>query len=215
MKKRVLLFFLLISNSISIFGQNRFKTEVNTIQKKYESIWNENKKTIVFTGSSSIRLWKNLDTLFPKKQIINTGFGASLSGDLLHFTQELILNYNPTKVFIYEGDNDIAYDKKPKEILSNISLIIKEIRVQNAEAYIVLISAKPSLNRWHLKKKYKRFNRRLKRLTKKDTLLHYVNVWKPMLKERKINTALFSEDGLHMNKEGYKIWHTAIKQHLK
>ena len=214
MQKRVLLFFLLISNIISVFSQNRFQEEVNTIQQKYSSIWNKNKETIVFTGSSSIRLWTNLDSLFPNKQIVNTGFGASLSGDLLHFTEELIIKYNPTKVFIYEGDNDIVSDKKPKEILNNIKTIIERIKLNNLNTYIVLISAKPSPSRWHLKKKYKRFNKKLKRTTKKDPQIHFVNIWNPMLKGRKINTTLFSSDGLHMNMEGYKIWHNAIKQHL-
>lgn len=215
MSKGVLLFFLLICNSIGVFSQNRFQSEVNSIQEKNSLLWNKDKEAIVFTGSSSIRLWTNLDSLFPNKQIINTGFGASLSRDLLHFTEELIIKYNPTKVFIYEGDNDVAYDKTPKEILSNMKTIIEKIKLHNANTYIVLISTKPSLNRWHLKKKYRRFNRKLKRITKKDSLLHFVDVWKPMLKGKKINSNLFSSDGLHMNKEGYKVWHTAIKKHLK
>ncbi|WP_303318736.1 hypothetical protein Q4Q34_09260 [Flavivirga abyssicola] len=74
---------------------------------------------------------------------------------LLHYTDELIIKYNPTKVFIYEGDNDIAYDKTPKEILNNFKTIIKKIKLNNKETYIVLISAKPSPKRWYLKKKYK------------------------------------------------------------
>ncbi|WP_291868825.1 GDSL-type esterase/lipase family protein [Maribacter sp.] len=215
MPKRVLIFFFLISNIIAVFSQNRFQSEVNSIQKKYASLWDKNKKTIVFTGSSSIRLWTNIDSLFPKHQIINTGFGASLSKDLLYFTNELIIKYNPTKVFIYEGDNDIAYNKKPKKIISNIKTIIERIRLNKTNTYIVLISTKPSINRWHLKRKYKRFNRKLKRITKKDSLLHFVDIWRPMLIGEKINTNLFSSDGLHINMEGYKIWHTAIKQHIK
>ncbi|WP_298472608.1 GDSL-type esterase/lipase family protein [uncultured Maribacter sp.] len=214
MPKRVFIFFLLIQSTFCIYSQNRFQTEVNSIQKKYETLWNKNKETIVFTGSSSIRLWKNLDSIFPNKQIINTGFGASLSGDLLHFTDELIIKYNPTKVFIYEGDNDIAYDKTPKEILKNLIAIIEKIKKSNKEIDVILISAKPSINRWHLKKKYKRFNRKLKRITKKESDIHFVDVWKPMLKGKKINTDLFSPDGLHMNPQGYKIWYMAIKQHL-
>lgn len=214
MPKKILVTLFFLSSIFSIYSQNRFQEEVNFIQEKNKFLWNKNEETIVFTGSSSIRLWKNLDTIFPKNQIINTGFGASLSGDLLHYVQELILNYKPVKVFIYEGENDIAYDKTPKKIIQNINNIIKKIRNQNSQTYIVLISAKPSIKRWHLRKKYKRFNRKLKRVTKKDRLLHFVNVWKPMLNGNKINTKIFNKDGLHMNKEGYNIWYSVIKKHL-
>ncbi len=212
-KQFILLLFLLLS-SYFLNAQNRFDNEVSLLQKKYDSIWDSNKETTVFTGSSSIRLWKKLDSIFPNHQIINTGFGASLSGDLVYFTDKLILNYNPSKVFIYEGDNDIAYDKTPKEVVKNIEFIIQKIKNKNPNTYVVLISAKPSISRWHFRKKYKQLNRKLYKLTKKDPLLHYVDVWKPMLNGRKLNTSLFGADGLHMNKNGYNIWYSVIKKHL-
>ena len=207
---KIVLLFLCLNCSI-VLSQNRFKAEVNTIQKKYTSLWNKNKETIVVTGSSSIRLWKNLDSLFPNKQIINTGFGGSLSEDLVSFTNELILSYNPSKVFIYEGDNDIAYDKTPKEILKNLKHIIEKINANNAQTKIVLISAKPSIKRWHLKKKYLKFNRKLKRLTKKNAQWYYMDVWKPMVVKNNIPKNIFTSDGLHMNSKGYKIWYLAMK----
>jgi len=214
MVKKFIFSLFIIVNTYNLQGQNRFDNEVAAIQRKHKPIWNSNKETIVFTGSSSIRLWKNLDSLFPNKQIINTGFGASLSGDLLHFTDKLILNYNPTKVFIYEGDNDIAYDKKPKEIIENIAAIIKNIKLKSPKTSIVLISAKPSISRWHFKKKYRQLNRKLNRITRKDPFIHFIDVWKPMLNGKKLNKSLFDSDGLHMNKEGYNIWYTVIKEHL-
>lgn len=215
MKKRVLLFFLFITNILCVFSQNRFQEEVNTIQKKYSSIWNKNKETVVFTGSSSIRMWRSVDSIFHKHQIMNTGFGGSQAEDLLHFLDPLVLDYNPTRIFIYEGDNDIASTKKPKEIIKTFKDIITKIQLQNSSTKIFLISTKPSIRRWHLKKEYKRLNRKIKRLSKKDINLFFIDVWKPMLYKSKLNKELFLSDGLHMNAEGYKIWHTATKQHLK
>ncbi|WP_298488322.1 GDSL-type esterase/lipase family protein [uncultured Maribacter sp.] len=214
MLKKLVVLLLLTFNIFLLQAQNRFDNEVANLQKKYKTTWNPNEETTVFTGSSSIRLWKNLDSLFPNKQIINTGFGASLSGDLLHFSDKLITNYNPTKVFIYEGDNDIAYEKKPKEVIKNMVEIIHKIKSKKPNTNIILISAKPSISRWHFKKKYKQLNRKLHRITKKDPLIHFADVWKPMLNGKKLNKSLFGPDGLHMNKEGYNIWYTVIKKHL-
>ncbi|NND80743.1 MAG: G-D-S-L family lipolytic protein [Maribacter sp.] len=189
----------------------RFINEVESLQKKYDTLWDASKKTIVFTGSSSIRTWNNLNTLFHDHEILNTGFGGSQTTDLLAYTNELILRYNPYKVFIYEGDNDLAAQKRPKEIINTTVEIIKRIKDKNKETQIILISAKPSIVRWSLKRKYKNLNRKLKKLCKKDDLLQFADVWKPMLDKRKLNRAIFEEDGLHMNSKGYEIWYTVIK----
>ena len=192
----------------------RFENEVENIQKKYDTLWDSSKKTVVFTGSSSIRTWKNLDDLFPNHQIINTGFGASQATDLLAYTDELILTFNPYKVFIYEGDNDISDSKRPKEIVNTTLEIIKRIRDKNRDTQIILLAAKPSIIRWSLKHKYKNLNRKFKRLCKKDNLLQFADVWKPMLQGRKLKKDIFEEDGLHMNSKGYEIWYTVIKSFI-
>ncbi len=214
MFKKLNFLYFLFGCVFTLSAQHRFQEDVDALVKKYENIKESTKETIVFTGSSSIRLWKNLDSIFPKYQIINTGFGASLSGDLLRFSDELILKYRPTKVFIYEGDNDIAYNKTSNAVINNLKKIVKRIHAQNNETVVILISAKPSVQRWKLKKKYQRFNRKLKRYTKKDPLLAYIDVWKPMLKNRRINTTLFQPDGLHMNSKGYSIWFKKVKPFL-
>ena len=189
----------------------RFQTEIENIQKKYDTLWDASKETIVFTGSSSIRTWNDLDELFADHQIVNTGFGASQATDLLAYANELILTFNPYQVFIYEGDNDIAANKRPKKIVNTTSEIIKRIRDKNRDTQIILIAAKPSAARWSLKRKFKNLNRKFKRLCKKDNLLQFADVWKPMLQGRKLKKDIFEEDGLHMNAKGYEIWYTVIK----
>ena len=209
---KTFLFILVLLGSWS-HGQDplRFQEEVTAIQKKYDTLWNSSRETVVFTGSSSIRFWKNLQDVFPQYQIVNSGFGGSLASDLLVFTEDLVLKYQPAKVFIYEGDNDIASEKKPGEILSDTEQIIYKIKAQDPNTKIVIIAAKPSLARWHLKRKYKRLNRRFKRLCRKDPLLEFANVWEVMLHGRHLREDIFTEDGLHMNPKGYELWYDVIQ----
>ncbi len=192
-------------------SETDFTNEVKGLTKKYDMLWNPDKETIVFTGSSSVRFWKSLPESFPDRQILNTGFGGSQATDLLVFLDELVLAYNPKKVFIYEGDNDLWAKKRPNQVLATTSDIIRRIRTNNPATQIVLISAKPSISRWKIRGKYRRLNRKMKRLTKRDTLLEFVDVWHPMLNGRKLKNNLFIEDGLHMNQQGYDIWYAAIK----
>ncbi|MBS9461548.1 G-D-S-L family lipolytic protein [Flagellimonas sp. 389] len=191
-----------------------FADEVREISKKTDSIWDSERETIVFTGSSSIRFWKDLQERFPEKQILNTGFGGSQSSDLEHYLNELVLDYNPTQVFIYEGDNDINAKKKPKNILATITNITNSLKQRNPQMEIVLISAKPSISRWHLRGKYKRLNRRMHRYAIDTKGIYFADVWNTMLNNRRLKKDLFISDGLHMNSKGYDIWYEVIKNHI-
>ena len=119
---------------------------------------------------------------------MNTGFGGSQTIDLLGYSNELILNYKPKKVFIYEGDNDISAKKKSKEIMNTFKELIEQIKQADSKTKIVIISAKPSIARWNLKGKYKRLNRKLKKICTTDDNLEYANVWDVMLDKRKLKT---------------------------
>ncbi|MFX0558171.1 SGNH/GDSL hydrolase family protein [Maribacter sp. CXY002] len=204
---------LFIGKGYVTYGQDPvpFLQEVTTLSKKHDTIWDNSKNTIVFTGSSSIRMWKNLKESFPNHQILNTGFGGSQASDLLYHIEPLVLKYNPIKVFIYEGDNDIFAKKRPKEIIVTTQQIVAKIKAKNPHVKIMLISAKPSISRWNLKGKYKKLNRKFERMAKNDPILKYVDVWTPMLNGRKLKKDIFISDGLHMNQKGYDLWYAAMK----
>lgn len=189
---------------------NEFEEDVLALGKKYDTLWDRSRESLVFTGSSSIRLWDNLQEYFPEHQIINTGFGGSEASDLLEFLDELVLKYQPVKVFIYEGDNDLQRKKKPGEVLKTTIEIIAQIKKTGTTSSIVLISAKPSIERWNLRRKYRRLNRKFKKLCKSDPVLEFANVWDPMLNGKRLKEDLFVEDGLHMNLKGYQIWYQVI-----
>lgn len=212
---RILLSLFLLT---SIFGfsqtTHRFYNEVQMLQKKYNNKSNSKQPSIVFTGSSSIKYWKTIQEDFPDKNIINTGFGGSTTEDLLLFTDDLILAYNPKQVFIYEGDNDIAGNRKCGLILSQLTQIINKIKSANTTTQIVLISVKPSIARWHLKRNYKKLNRKYKRIAKKDPNISYVDIWKPMLNGNKVKADIFTADNLHMNAKGYQIWQNVITNYI-
>ncbi|RNC89533.1 MAG: G-D-S-L family lipolytic protein [Allomuricauda sp.] len=211
---RKILLVLVLGNFLAQAQNSSFADEVTAINKKYDTLWDASKPTIVFTGSSSIRLWKDLEERFPEHHILNTGFGGSEAYDLLVHLDDLVLKYNPKKVFIYEGDNDISNGKRPKPIIKTFETIISRIEEKNPEAQLVLISPKPSISRWKLKGKYKRLNKRLKKLAAGHDKLVFVDVWHIMLNGRKLNKTLFIQDGLHMNTSGYDLWYKQLKKHV-
>ena len=210
------LWAILFISTITLSAQNTipFGQEVKEIVKRNDSLWNPSMETVVFAGSSSIRFWKDLQNRFPDKQVLNSGFGGSQASDLLLHLEDLVLRYQPIKVFIYEGDNDIFAKKRPKAILGTTQEIVNKLIQDNAGREIILISAKPSLSRWNLRRRYKRLNKKMAKYARENSNISFVDVWTPMLNKRKVKEDLFVEDGLHMNEKGYDIWYNTIKEFM-
>ena len=208
------LFVLFFAFNVTAQAQLPFEEEVKQIQQHNDSLWDSSQPTIVFTGSSSIRFWEDIQDRFPEQQVLNTGFGGSQFSDLEHYLEELILNYTPVKVFIYEGDNDIFAKKRPRKIVKRAEDILSTLQQRNPNMEIVLISAKPSIARWKYRGRYRRLNRKLNRLASETAGIDFVDVWYPMLNKRKVKQDIFIEDGLHMNDKGYDIWYDVIKNYM-
>lgn len=213
-KTLLLLFFQFILVTLIAQDPLRFEKEVHDLVAGDSAI--NKRKVILFTGSSSIRFWSGLRKDFPNRNVLNRGFGGSEMSDLLYYSESLILKYNPKKIFIYEGDNDINSGKSAEEILANADKLLSLLRAHlPAKVKIIFISAKPSIARWHLKEKYEEFNRKLMVWTSTRKNVLYADVWTPMLDSAgEVRKDLFIEDNLHMNQLGYSIWATVIRKFI-
>ncbi len=170
---------------------------------------------ILFTGSSSVRMWHRIAEDLGQPSILNMGFGGSQMSDLLHYAQLLIIAQRPGKVFIYEGDNDIAHGKAPSRVMRDTRRLLRLLGRQLPGVPVVLISSKPSPSRWNLKNKYERLNRKMERLCRKKQGLAFADVWAIMLDEAgRPRADIFLEDQLHMNQEGYNLWAEVIRNYL-
>lgn len=206
-----LLFQILLFQDLN--GQKLpFEGEVNQLTTTLDIIGWE-KESIVFTGSSSIRMWRNLQEEFPNSPLINTGFGGSQASDLLLHLETLVLRFHPRAVFIYEGDNDVFATKSSQVILQDLKQILDLIRMQSAQIPVYFIGAKPSPSRWELKKEYKKFNQELQQFATNQPNTYYIDVWNPMLdQDGQPRPELFLTDLLHMKPAGYQIWKNQIQE---
>lgn len=207
----ILLFSSLWFCDIHAQRPKRLLEEVQELQAKYDTLYTPGLKTYVFAGSSSIRFWEELPEIFSEAQVVNSGFGGSMASDLLVYLDELVLDYKPDKVFLYEGDNDIFNNKSPAKIVRQTRRIFRRIQKNNGPTPVVVIGAKPSLERWHLRKKYKKLNTKLKALCDSDPLTFYAHIWDSMLEGGNVKADIFLEDGLHLNAEGYDLWESILK----
>jgi len=215
LKYVVVVLLLLCVSTVNAQDIPKFQAEVDNLIKGDSAL--NKKKIILFTGSSSIRVWNSLKTDFPKHNVLNRGFGGSEMADLVHFADKLIMPYHPKQIFIYEGDNDIGAGNSPDEILAQADKLLSLIREKlPKKTEVLFISPKPSILRWHLKDNYVDYNKKLEAWTKQYKNVRFVDVWTPMLDaESNVMKDLFVGDGLHMNKKGYEIWARVIGGYIR
>ena len=231
MKKIFWHFFLISSltivNDLSAQNLERFQNEVDTIVKRYadyalsdetESQINSKqteKSLAVFTGSSSIRLWTSLSNDFPELTILNTGFGGSTYAELYHYKKQLIGQYTPDIVVIYEGDNDVTGSNSVDEIFATATNLYAYLRQELPQTKVFILAAKPSPLRWNLKPSYDKLNSHFANYANEDAQFTYVDIWYPMLGDNgKPISSIYLQDSLHMNRSGYQIWKQTIGPYL-
>lgn len=215
MKKSVLLFLIFLIEFTTGFAQQHpFDVEVRNLSARIDSLgWNPG--GTVFTGSSTIRMWRSLSAISSGEDILNTGFGGSKAADLERFLFPLVLKYDPKRVFIYEGDNDLWADLHPEEILNSLKQIVTRIHLVDPGTEIILIGAKPSPSRWEKKESYLSFNQLLKDYCDKTEQVSYLDTWKALTDAQgNPRPELYLQDQLHLNSEGYAIWNGIFKSYF-
>ncbi len=213
MKKINFIILLLSLLSFNLLAQkNRFESEIRSFEKQ-DSIKLPSEGANLFVGSSSIRFWKTLQQDFPDNQVINRGFGGSNLVELAFLSERIITKYNPSKIFIYAGENDINDGVLAEEVLERLKIVVEKIR-QKSNAAIVFISIKPSVARASQIKVQNKANKLIKRYMRKIENGEFVSIVKEMQIKKAPNESLFVKDMLHMNALGYQIWTKKIKNYL-
>jgi len=173
------------------------------------------KGALLFVGSSSIRMW-DLKAAFPKQTTINHGFGGSELEDSFHFADRIVIPHAPKIVFLYAGDNDINSGKTAERVVADYRKFVARIHAALPKTKFIFLPIKPSLARWKKWPEMKKANLAIKALSKKGTLLDYLDTATPMLGENgRPRPDLFKKDGLHLNEKGYQIWNKVVKNWLK
>jgi lysophospholipase L1-like esterase len=183
--------------------------------KKADSVKFPQKNAILFVGSSSFRKWSAMAEAFPGYTVINRGFGGSNLVDVIRYSYDIILPYQPKQVIIYCGDNDLAQGVSATEVIKRVKTLYQIIRLNLPSAVIDFVSIKPSPLRQKLLTKMKVVNREVERFLKKEKNAGFINVYSHMVDAKENpKEELFIEDKLHLNEKGYALWKKIILPYL-
>lgn len=218
MKIKLLLLFVLAGFSIKTYAQTGFPfdDEIRAFKHK-DSLSFPKTDGILFIGSSSIRKWDDLEKRFPDKNIIKRGVGGcELSQLLKYYTPYILFPYHPAKIFIYAGENDIAFGQKADSVLKSMTALWNMIHEQLPDAKIYFLSIKPSPSRITLLPEMLKANEMIKAYLQGKPNTLYIDVSTPIYKPgtTEPDASLFQQDMLHLNPTGYDKWQAVLQQYV-
>lgn len=170
---------------------------------------------LIFYGSSTFTLWKELMVLFKDYQPLNLGFGGSTLASCTWFFDRVFENIeNIEAIIIYAGDNDLGEGRHPEEVILFLENLLAKVRKKYGDIPFTCISIKPSFTRWHLCKSILFTNQNIKNIMQRDSNFHFVDIYPAMLGANgSPKPEYFVEDGLHLSPKGYELWLKTLLQH--
>ena len=170
---------------------------------------------IVFTGSSSVRMWDSLASDFPGKPVLNRGFGGSQVRDAVHYADQIAVRYQPRMIVLYSGDNDINAGRSPQQVLSDFRAFVARIRQALPRTPIAYLAIKPSPSRAEQLPLQRQANDLIRAEAARMRDVVFIDIATPMLgADGQPRAELFLGDRLHMNRAGYALWREIVAPYL-
>ncbi len=148
---------------------------------------------------------------FPNEDVLNRGIGGDIAHGVLKRLDEII-ERKPEKLFLLIGINDIGMDIPEAVIADNIRKIVSKLQEESPKTEITVQSILPVNPEYpgfpqHYDKQYRVLmsNQLIFKICD-DLHVRFLNLFPFFLDDRQRLKAELTNDGLHLNEAGYKVW---------
>ena len=186
----------------------------------------EVRDAVVFVGSSSIRLWKTIESDMKPWSVLKRGYGGAKLSDLNHYAMRLVGPHlgsgNPRRaraVVIFVA-NDISGKKGQRDPDSNevgrrFQRLHKQIRQRDRTMPVFWVEVTPTESRWHVWAEIKRATSQIRQVLDRDPYAYFIPTAGAFFgADNRPDSTLFVKDRLHLNQQGYELWAKLIKTQL-
>lgn len=187
-----------------MIDEQLYERDIRILEKRYLK---KHQNPVVFYGSSSIRLWTDLQKDFPDFEILNLAFGGATLEYCIHYFDRLVAPLNMRSFVFYAGDNDIGFGRLPEQIFTLFEEFYYKFRRCFPDTKFTYVSIKPSPDRLPAVDRIQITNRMIKNFLAKEKNTFFLNIFDHMMNGNGyVRHDLFMPDGLHMNSKGYEVW---------
>lgn len=200
-----LFFYILVRNDL-----NSTSDEIK-VQTETKVVMDDN---YVFLGDFIFDEY-DLGTFYSNMNVVNSSGSEDKTIDVLENIKERVYQYNPSKVFIMIGTNDIESGLTLEDISLNIERIVNSILDNRSYAEIYVLSICPvnssdddkishDVVGDRLNTDIQELNKLIKNMCGEKNIT-YIDFYNKLIDEEGNLDIDYTEDGLHINEEGYKI----------
>jgi hypothetical protein len=173
--------------------------------------------SILFVGSSSIRIWEDIASDMAPFHPIQRGYGGARWSDVAIFVERLISPHTFRAVVFFVG-NDISGrddDKTPAEVARLFSYVLGKVREHNKQAPVFYVAVTPTPSRFDVWPQIKAANTAVRAVCERADHTYFIGTESVYFDATgRPRPDLFRNDKLHQNRNGYVRWTAAIKSHL-
>ncbi len=205
-----------IEESVRSEAIKKWETEIVSLEK-LDATQSHRSGEILLIGSSSIRLWKNIDVDMAPYPVIRRGYGGAKYSDLAVFCERLVHphHYRALVVFVANDISGDPDDHTPEQVERWIRHIIDVSQRHQPEAPVLLIEVTPTNKRLEHWPRIRELNARIREIALSTPMVFFVNTAEHFLDPAgKPRAEYFVEDKLHLNDAGYGVWSDLIRRHL-
>ena len=167
-------------------------------------------ENIVFLGDSITDFYP-IDNIFDNLPIVKSGVSGYTTHDILERMDSMVYQYNPTRIFLLIGTNDLIFDDldDKEKIVNNIKIIIENIKDNRKNAKIYLDSIYPVNKSLDKKMVNRRDNETISSINNElkkycdDNHVVFIDMYKKLQDEEGNFDKKYTDDGLHPNALGY------------
>lgn len=175
----------------------------------------------LFLGDSITEQY-DLDEYYNDLPVVNSGISGNKTKDLLNDLNNRVYQYNPSKVFLLIGTNDIQSKVEDDVIINNIKKILEDIHENRPYAKLYLEAIYPvdegsSGAQDRTNKVIQSINASLEDYCKKNDIT-FIDMYDLLLDPESDKDRLFedySKDGLHISDEGYEVITEELMKYIK
>ncbi len=174
-------------------------------------------ESIIFAGSSSIRLWTSLKEDMVPYPVIHRGYGGARLSDFAVYAPRIFdpHQFRAAVIFIANDITGGEADKTPEEVLALYKDVVKTIRKNHKDTPVFWIAVTPTSSRWKAWPQIEKANKLIKEYSEKSKNLYFIRTDSAFLgDDGKPKDELFRSDLLHLNDKGYEVWKELVKTEL-
>ena len=202
--------FIIIILLIVLIVQNSKDEKSGTIKNPFD-IQVSDTDNFVFLGDSITDFYP-LEEFYDNVPVVNSGVAGYKTTDILSRIDSMVTIYNPTKVFLLIGTNDVPVSSED-EIVDHIKQIIEEIHKKRPKAKVYLESILP-VNRSDDEKidhgmvgerendKIQSINKKLEQYAEEEGIT-FINLYDEFVNSDNEMTLKYTTEGLHLSSLGY------------